>query len=314
MERLIRDENNPEYQASLKSIETENYIDRKFYRPIGFYLAKKLEPTGITPNAVTIISIFVGLGGGLCFLHTPYHLAWALAGIVSMVIANILDCVDGQLARLTGIKSEIGRILDGMAGDLWFGCIYTCFVIRLYAEWGGSQKLLLFLIVVALLSAISHLIQAAITDYYKTLHLFFISTDKGKEFETSAQVKARIESMPAGINKMFTQPYYFYTKVQESISPSLQNLLATLRQRFPNGDIAQELRLELRQESRKIMPLLDQLTFNGRTLPLFFFVLIGQIWLYFVFEILILNIILLQSVRKHEAMCRRMSQKLVSAA
>ena len=51
---------NKEYEASLKSIETENYIDRIFYRPIGFRIARMLRNTGVTPNMITVSSIFVG--------------------------------------------------------------------------------------------------------------------------------------------------------------------------------------------------------------------------------------------------------------
>ena len=58
-----------EYEASLKSIETENVIDRIFYRPIGFRIARMLRGTGITPNMVTVVSIFVGAGTGFMFYH-----------------------------------------------------------------------------------------------------------------------------------------------------------------------------------------------------------------------------------------------------
>ena len=47
------------------------------------------------------------------------------------MLVNILDGVDGQLDRLTGIKSPIGRIVDGVAGDSWFSCIYVGFAMRL---------------------------------------------------------------------------------------------------------------------------------------------------------------------------------------
>ena len=100
-----------EYEASLKSIETENKIDRIFYRPIGFRIARMLRGTGITPNMITVISIFVGAAVGFMFYHD--NLTYNICGILLLVFANILDCVDGQLARLTGIKSAIGRILDG---------------------------------------------------------------------------------------------------------------------------------------------------------------------------------------------------------
>ncbi len=299
-------ENDKEYQSSLKSLETENIVDRKFYRPIGFYFAKLLSHTKVTPNMVTILSIFVGLGGGLCFLHTPYSLGWAVAGIICLVLANIMDCIDGQLARLTGIKSEIGRILDGIAGDIWFGCIYICFILRLSAEYPavfGPMTIGAF-ILVGLLSGFSHLIQAAVTDYYKTLHLYFISPEKGKEFERASSIRKRIGVMPQGVNRFFSTLYYYYTVVQELATPHLQRLLDQLESQYPNNTIPEHLRMGLRQDSRRIMNIVDFLTFNGRTIPLFIFVLTGHIWLYFVFEIIVLNIVLLVGVKRHEAMCR----------
>ena len=53
-----------QYRDTLKSGDTEEWFDLIFYRPIGFawaVLAKKLH---VTPNAITIASIFLGLGAG----------------------------------------------------------------------------------------------------------------------------------------------------------------------------------------------------------------------------------------------------------
>ncbi len=287
-----------EYEASLKSIETENKIDRIFYRPLGFLIAKALKNTGITPNMVTVLSIFVGLGGGIMF-YFPYNIKFALTGILFLVCANILDCVDGQLARLTGIKSEIGRILDGFAGDLWFFCIYVAFALRLIHEYPACWFLFFPL---AILSGFSHQAQAAMTDYYKTLHLFFVSKEKGKEFESSAQIKARCEQMKAGIVKFFTCGYARYTRNQEKATPQLQRLLVVLKEKY-HDNIPENIRIAFRKKSRHLMRYIDFLTFNGRTIVLFIVVLIGHVWLYFVYEIVVLNLILLYVVKRHEKMC-----------
>ena len=193
-----------EYEASLKSIETVNKIDRIFYRPIGFRIARMLKGTGITPNMVTVVSIFVGAAVGFFFYHDD--LIYNVCGILLLVFANILDCVDGQLARLTGIKSAIGRILDGFAGDIWFTCIYVAFALRLSHDYGTD-----WFFALAVLSGLSHLVQANITDYYKTLHLYFISKDKGAEFQSLEQVRARHKEMKYGINKFFYFLYRGYT-------------------------------------------------------------------------------------------------------
>ena len=76
-----------EYEASLKSIETENKIDRIFYRPIGFRIARMLRGTGITPNMITVISIFVGAAVGFMFYHD--NLTYNICGILLLVFANI---------------------------------------------------------------------------------------------------------------------------------------------------------------------------------------------------------------------------------
>ncbi|MDR1980683.1 MAG: CDP-alcohol phosphatidyltransferase family protein [Tannerellaceae bacterium] len=286
---------NKEYEASLKSIETENMVDRIFYRPIGFRIARLLRHTRITPNMVTVVSIFVGASAGLMFYSTDY--LYNIYGILLLITANILDCVDGQLARLTGVKSAIGRILDGLAGDIWFTCIYVCLALRLSHEHGHCC-----FFVLAAISGLSHLVQANITDYYKTLHLYFISKEKGAEFQTLEQVRLYHKETRPGLDKAFYLLYRAYTLVQVKATPSLQRMLNSLHAKY-NDDIPQDIRIRFRRKSSKLMVYIDLLTFNGRTIVLFGIVLTGYFWVYFLYEIIVLNIILMFVMRKHERMC-----------
>lgn len=295
-----------EYEASLKSIETENYLDRIFYRPIGFQIARLLRNTGITPNQITILSIFVGVAAGILFYYPDMKLT--LIGISLLIFANILDCVDGQLARLTGIKSEIGRILDGLAGDFWFTAIYVALAWRLMNIYGTGWFFLL-----AVMSGISHLVQANITDYYKTLHLFFIDKEKGKEFQSLEAVKEQQQNMPSGINKFFFRLYIGYTTLQIRLTPNLQKLLTHIRNTY-GDDIPEEMRLRFRKKSNRLMKrYLDMMTFNGRTVVLFIFLLTGYIWLYFLYEIVVLNTILCISIRKYETLSLELLNEDVSS-
>lgn len=289
----IKLERNKAYLSSLKSLETENYIDRVFYRPIGFRIAWELRNTGITPNTITIISIVVGIVAAWSFY---YSTLWAtLLGIFGLVFANILDCVDGQLARLTGIKSKIGRILDGIAGDLWFITLYTALALRLYDATGN-----VLFFGIAFLSLLSHLVQAAITDLYKTFHLWVIGGAYGKEFESYATVRKRIEQMPMGFPRLLSRLYSYYTLMQAKLTPRLQQLVALLGQHpFSEAEAR-----EFRQGSMLIQKLLNLLTFNGRTLVLFASALLGLPWFYLLYEVFFLNIVLLVSRAQHEAWCK----------
>ena len=287
------------YEASLKSIETENYIDRYFFRPIGFILAKLLSKTRITPNMVTILSIFVGAAAGPLFYFNQVRLT--VTGILCLLLANILDCVDGQLARMTGIKSKIGRILDGLAGDIWFTLIYVFLALRLKNELGTW----LFFIP-AVLSGASHFVQSNITDYYKTLHLFFINKEKGSEFQKYDDVCTEYQLMKPGIQKVLFFLYPAYIALQEKVTPRLQQMLRHLQSKY-GDEIPEDLRLDFRcQSSRLMKSFIDFMTFNGRVVVLIAAVLTGYVWFYFIYEIVILNLILLLSVRLHEKMCAKM--------
>lgn len=294
--------NNKEFESSLKSIETENIIDLYFYRPIGFRIACMLRNTGITPNMVTYLSIFVGAATGFLFYFANNPL-YTLLGILLLVFANILDCVDGQLARLTGIKSEIGRILDGIAGDVWFTVIYISLALRLTHFYGTA-----WFFVPAVISGLSHFLQAGITDYYKTLHLYFVSKEKGREFQGSKQVKAQKKTIKKRANRFFYFLYESYTHVQEFLTPSLQKMLRHLHARY-GDDIPDSVRLRFRKQSRSLMKrYVDWMTFNGRTMALFLIMLLSVHWsgfvgIYFLYEVVVLNIILYISIRKHERIC-----------
>ncbi|TFH96250.1 CDP-alcohol phosphatidyltransferase family protein [Porphyromonas levii] len=289
-DRLERSE---AYLSSLKSLETENYIDRVFYRPVGFRIAWSLRRSGITPNTITVISIVVGMMGAWLFYYES--IGMILLGIAGLVAANILDCVDGQLARLTGIKSKIGRILDGMAGDLWFITLYIAISLRMYDTTG---EWLFF--VVAGLSMLSHLTQAALTDLYKTFHLWVIGGRNGKEFESYETVKAKVDAMPAGFSKFLSRIYSYYTLMQAKLSPRLQRLAS----RLEVSPFTDEESRGFRQGSMLIQKLINLMTFNGRTLALFASALVGLPWFYFVYEILFLNIVLLVSRAQHETLCK----------
>lgn len=286
------------FEDSLKSIETENFLDRVFYRPIGYRIALLLSRTSVTPNVITIISIFIGVFAGM--LLYPPHIWINLFGFVLLVFANILDCVDGQLARLTGIKSKVGRILDGLAGDFWFISIYLSIALRVSGEIDESWVIWL----AVSLAGASNFIQAGITDYYKTAHLYFISQKKGEEFDTVERVKAKHAAMPKGINRFLYRLYIYYTTLQTWVTPQLQKMLKRISAKY-GEDFPEDIRLLLRKTSLKVMPYLNITTFNGRSIALLVAVLTQNFWIYLLFEIICLNLLLLLAIKKYERYCKK---------
>lgn len=101
-----------QYRSMLKATELEEGLDLILFRPFAFLLVKIVNPTPVTPNQITLISLFLGLFSGFCFWHGTA--GWALLGSVFLFLTNVFDCADGMLARVRGGGSVIGYILDGM--------------------------------------------------------------------------------------------------------------------------------------------------------------------------------------------------------
>lgn len=90
------------FRDSLKSADTEETIDIYFTRPVGLVFALLWNKLGVHPNAITILSIFLGIGAGYMFYFSD--LTHNLMGVVLLMLANFCDSTDGQMARLTGKK------------------------------------------------------------------------------------------------------------------------------------------------------------------------------------------------------------------
>ena len=60
-------------EASFKSMDTEEFLDIYFNRPIGYAWALLFKKLKVHPNVVTIFSIILGIGAGVMFYYPRYE-------------------------------------------------------------------------------------------------------------------------------------------------------------------------------------------------------------------------------------------------
>lgn len=299
------------YRDTLKSMDTEEHIDLAFYRPIGYAWACLAKKLGVTPNAITIASIFLGIGAGIAFYFNDMWIN--VAGMLLLVWANSFDSADGQLARMTRQYSRIGRILDGLSGDLWFATIYVAICLRenYSSEFFMAHPWLIW--VIAVVTGICHAKQAAMADYYRQFHLYFLKGEEGSELENADNLKKKLAELSWSRNfwKKLTMTFYTnYTVNQEATTRSMQELRAELRRRFPDGVVPQSFRDAFRIKSLPLMKYTNILSFNWRTIALFTSLFLQMPWLYFAFELTVLNILLTYMVIRHEKICKTFTNQL----
>ena len=102
-----------ELWASLQSA-CDGAVDTCFNRPVGRPLAKLLAGTPVTPNQISVVATLIGLTGGCLMARGAY--GSVLAGAVLFQLSTIIDCIDGDLARVAFKESALGKWLD-LVGD-----------------------------------------------------------------------------------------------------------------------------------------------------------------------------------------------------
>jgi len=230
-----------------------------------------------------------------------------IAGVILLVWADSFDSADGQLARMTKQYSRLGRILDGLSGDIWFAAIYIAICLRenVTSEFFSAHHWVIW--VVAVVTGVCHATQAAMADYYRQFHLFFLKGKEGSELDTASQLWEKFHQLSWKRNfwqKLTLAFYTNYTVGQEKRTPWMQRLRRTLAAKYGN-DIPQSFRDSFRAASKPLMKYTNILSFNTRTFALFASILIFQMpWLYFAFELTVLNIVLIYMMMRHEKICK----------
>ena len=310
----MREEDKELYRASIKSADTEEKLDMWFYRPLGFRCALFFRNRGVHPNVITIASIFLGVAAGICFMQENVY--WNILGMLLLVWANLYDSTDGQLARITGQKTQWGRILDGFAGDCWFFFIYLAIALRETDKpipfapeynWG-----VIIWILLSFCGFWIHGSQCQLADYYRNIHMYFVNEQNGHEFHNSTMVKDEYNAASWKTNffwKLFLHFYVAYVENQERMSPKFQKFIKTIQEKY-GTNIPQSLRKEFREESLPLMKYTNILTFNTRAIVLFISMLIDQLWLYIVFEMIVLMALFFYTQYRHETLCRRLTKKI----
>jgi len=107
--------------------QNEGFMSRHFERRISLAITRRLATTSVTPNAMTLVSVAVGLVAAPFFLGSSALLQ--LTGALLFLAHSILDGCDGELARLKFLASRRGAILDFWGDNVVHVAVFSCIAI-----------------------------------------------------------------------------------------------------------------------------------------------------------------------------------------
>jgi hypothetical protein len=110
--------------ATFKARDVEELVDFYLHRRVANGVVRLLAPTRVHPDQVTFASGLCALLAGV--VVGSADAAWQLGlGAFLFFFSIVLDCSDGQLARLRGTSSFAGRALDGWVDVVSSGAIFV---------------------------------------------------------------------------------------------------------------------------------------------------------------------------------------------
>jgi phosphatidylglycerophosphate synthase len=273
--------------------ELQDGLNFYLYHPLAWQLARALARTPITPNMVSVVGGSFVVAAGVAYAQ-PWWPASALLGMLLHMTWHVVDGADGDLARMTGRSSPIGEMVDGLCDYISHVALYLILGWLLSRQYGGVAWWL------AVAAGISHAVQANHVEVQRRQYQWWVygtpwirHSHGDRDAPTRKGVFGLLVSM--------------YLAAGMGMTPHTAKI--------DDAAIAAETdpaaRERLRQAARaQAMPLLTLLKFlgpNPRAIVLGMSMIAGSPLYYFVYQTVVLNVLLVFSVVLHNRAAKRMA-------
>ncbi|MBN1899337.1 MAG: CDP-alcohol phosphatidyltransferase family protein [Spirochaetes bacterium] len=175
------------YKKSLKPLIIEELADVYVFRVLGFMIAYPLRKTRISPNYITILSGLTGIMTGLFYARGDY--SGLVLGTLFLIITNVFDCADGQLARLTQRTSRMGKTLDGFVDFITYHAVFLGIAYHLYIRYWFPWTIFIY----AFISIWVMFLHIFYFDHFKNEYISYCLPDYNEKSEDVEKLKQRFK-------------------------------------------------------------------------------------------------------------------------
>jgi CDP-diacylglycerol---serine O-phosphatidyltransferase len=254
----------------------EEATNRLVIHPLSGMVASGALRFGLSANQLSVAGLLCGWAAAGFYFFQPDR-KMVIAGFLAMAAWHIFDGADGRVARATGTSSAIGRIIDGICDHLVFAAVYIAITISMI--FAGASPLIWIIVIAA---GVSHAVQAAA---YEERRQIYQRRSSGVTRDDANKKLLHVD----GNNSVIALIYDRIQRLASSKETPLDEALLILRKRHDSGDILQSVA----NRTALIVRRWSILNANNRTIMITLACFVGRPIFYFVYELVILNMILL---------------------
>ena len=145
-----------------EKIKQDGVWTRFVLRPLSFPVSWVALRMGLSPAFVSYFSALISIAGGILFAW-PIH-TFAVIGLVLLNFFSVLDCVDGNMARVSGKAGPWGGWADAVMGFIAYTSVF--FATGIYIYW---KTLCWLVLLVSGLTSSANLLTRVAYQIYKNI-------------------------------------------------------------------------------------------------------------------------------------------------
>lgn len=276
--------------------ELQDSLNHYVYHPLAWKLARQLAKTPITPNMVSVLGGLLVIAAGIAYAQ-PWWPFSALLGMALHMGWHVVDGADGDLARLTGKSSPFGELVDGI-------CDYTSHIVLYFVlGWLLQRQIggIAWLYMTA--AGLSHIVQSNHVEVQRRFYQWWVY---GVPWLNNTQKQGG----SGEIKSVFGWVVQAYLRLAAGMTPHAQRIDAAVVRAQGDPEELQRIRQVVRAEAPALLRILKVLGPNPRAIVLGLSMLAGSPIYYFLYQAVVLNVLLVLSVGRHNAAARRMAGRI----
>jgi len=285
--------------------ELQDALNHYLYHPLAWQLARLLARTPLTPNMVSVIGGCFVVAAAVAYAQPGWPLfphGAALLGMLLHMTLHVVDGADGDLARLTGRSSPIGEMVDGL-------CDYTSHIV-LYlvlgwllahgmapASWPTQHPY-----VWMWAAGLSHIVQSNHVEVQRRQYQWWVLGTPWLRTsrEQNAATRRGLTGWLVGL----------YLGLAAGLTPHAAAIDEAVAASEADPDRREAIRAAVRAEAGPLLALCKVLGPNPRAIVLGLSMLAGSPLWYFLYQSVVLNVLLVISVIAHNRAAKRIAARI----
>lgn len=280
--------------------ELQDPLNHYLYHPLAWQLARRLAATPLTPNMVSVFGGLMVVLAGVCYAGLSYPLSAAL-GMALHMTWHVVDGADGDLARLTGRASPIGEMVDGLSDYISHIVLYLIMGWVLSHQPGPFAGGLGWALIV--FAGFSHAVQANHVEVQRRQFQYWVY---GTPWIRTSHANANSATSRSWAASLVSG----YIALANGMTPYALEVDAAIGSAAGNRARLDEIAAAVRAEAQPLLLLCKILGPNPRAIVLGASMFAGTPLWYMLYQSVVLNLLLILSVRLHNAAARRIAARI----